>query len=102
MKNEWVPLKIGLLLFIDRMVSNDAAGYALVKAKGRSRRRRGPKVSLYKGIARSDNCPPRSVGGPLPLPPPPAVGRIDRLGVRNSPTQNSKEPKIERASVDEP
>jgi hypothetical protein len=33
LKNEWVPLKIGLLLFIDRMVSNDAASYALVKAE---------------------------------------------------------------------
>jgi hypothetical protein len=32
LKNEWVPLKIGPLLFIDRMVSNDAASYALVKA----------------------------------------------------------------------
>jgi hypothetical protein len=33
LKNEWVPLKIGPLLFIDRMVSNDAASYALVKAE---------------------------------------------------------------------
>jgi hypothetical protein len=33
LKNEWVPPKIGPLLFIDRMVSNDAAGYALVKAE---------------------------------------------------------------------
>jgi hypothetical protein len=33
LKNEWVPLKIGLLLFIDRKVSNDAASYALVKAE---------------------------------------------------------------------
>ena len=34
----------------------------------------GPKASLYKGIVRSDNCPPRSVGRPLPLPQPLAVG----------------------------
>jgi hypothetical protein len=33
LKNEWVPLKIGPLLFIDRMVSNDAASYALVEAE---------------------------------------------------------------------
>jgi len=33
LKNEWVPLKIGPLLLIDRMVSNDAASYALVKAE---------------------------------------------------------------------
>jgi adenine-specific DNA-methyltransferase len=33
LKTEWVPLKIGPLLFIDRMVSNDAASYALVKAE---------------------------------------------------------------------
>jgi hypothetical protein len=33
LKNEWVPPKIGPLLFIDRMVSNDAVGYALVKAE---------------------------------------------------------------------
>jgi hypothetical protein len=57
LKTEWVPLKIGPLLFIDRMVSNDAASYALVKAE-----------------ARSDNCPPRSVGRLLPLPQPLAVG----------------------------
>jgi hypothetical protein len=37
------------------------------------------------------------VGRPLPLPQPLAVGRIDRLGVRNSPTQNSKEPQFEIA-----
>jgi hypothetical protein len=33
LKNEWVRLKFGPLLFIDRMVSNDAASYALVKAE---------------------------------------------------------------------
>jgi hypothetical protein len=33
LKNEWVPLKIGALLLIDRMVSNDAASYARVKAE---------------------------------------------------------------------
>jgi hypothetical protein len=33
LKNEWVSLKIGPLLFINRMVSNDAASYALVKAE---------------------------------------------------------------------
>jgi CBS domain-containing protein len=33
LKNEWVPRKIGPLLFIDRMVSNDAGSYALVKAE---------------------------------------------------------------------
>ena len=33
LRNEWVLLKIGPLLFIDRMVSNDAASYALVKAE---------------------------------------------------------------------
>jgi hypothetical protein len=33
LKNEWVLLKIGPLLFIDRMVSNDAASCALVKAE---------------------------------------------------------------------
>ena len=42
LKHEWVRFKIGPLLFIDRMVSNDAASYALVKAEaaaGGSRRR---------------------------------------------------------------
>src|SRR6201987_1184372 len=34
----------------------------------------GPKASLYKGIAPSDNCRPRSVGRPLPLPQPLPVG----------------------------
>jgi hypothetical protein len=33
LKNEWVRLEFGPLLFIDRMVSNDAASYALVKAE---------------------------------------------------------------------
>jgi hypothetical protein len=36
-------------------------------------------------------------GPPLPLPQPLAVGRIDRFGVRNSPTQNSKEPLVRMA-----
>src|ERR1700746_218719 len=72
LKNEWVRLKFGPLLFIDRMVSNDAASYALVKAEAAAGG--GRKASLYKGIARSDNCPPRSVGRPLPLPQPLAVG----------------------------
>jgi hypothetical protein len=33
LKNEWVRLKFGPLLFIDRMVSNDVASCALVKAE---------------------------------------------------------------------
>jgi NAD(P)H dehydrogenase (quinone) len=75
LKTEWVPLKIGPLLFIDRMVSNDAASYALVKAEA---------TIVHQGQwAASCRC----------LNPWPS-GRIDRLGVRNSPTQNSKEPYI--------
>ena len=80
LKNEWVPLKIGPLLFIDR--NGEQRCWELCSCQGRSRRRREPKASLYKGIAPSDECHQRSVGRPLPLPQPLAVGpnRLPRRG----------------------
>src|SRR6516165_10614504 len=52
----------------------------------------GPKASLYKGIDPSDNCLQGQWADPCRCLNPWPSGRIDRLGVRNSPTQNSKEP----------
>jgi hypothetical protein len=47
LKNEWVsPPQIGPLLFIDRMVSNDAAGYALVKAEAAAGGGRRPAFTM--------------------------------------------------------
>ena len=39
----------------------------LRRCQGRSRRRRGPKARLYKGLASSHNWPPKSIG-PTDLP----------------------------------
>ena len=80
LKNEWVPLKIGPLLFIDR--NGEQRCWELCPCQGRSRGRRGPKASLYKGIAPGDNCHQRSVGRPLAPPQPLAIGpnRLPRRG----------------------
>ena len=47
LKNEWVRLNFGPLLFIDRMVSNDAGGYALVKAEAAAGGAEGQPLQGY-------------------------------------------------------
>ena len=71
LKNEWVRLNFGPLLFIDRMVSNDAGGYALVKAEAAAGGAEGQPLQGYRS---QRQLSPRSVGRPLPLPQPLAVG----------------------------
>jgi hypothetical protein len=72
------------------MVSNDAASYARVKAEaaaGGGRRPAFTRAELAATIIhRGQWAAPCLCLSPWPS------GRIDRRGVRNSPTQNSNEP----------
>jgi hypothetical protein len=86
--------ELGPLLFIDRMVSNDAASCARVKAEaaaGGGRRPAFTRAQLPATIVHQGQwAAPCRCLNPRPS------GRIDRLGVQNSPTQNSKEPLFSR------